>query len=344
MDKQLVTDFLTVKVSAPEIYSIILQHRKKISSNPEIYSRLVQARIIDFGRDTYYTCVHTIQQMLLRKFPEFSHLSSEEDLDNVDVTPELKLRYRNWVNDQGKAIPLNTEFLPFDHVFLPIGMEIVQSSIFMGYLVSFDGSVISYVAQRENDRLFLEEYLEHRDAWADPGYFYSPWVLNFFLAYLGEYRSFLTEHRPQKPPKGKRWLIKRPLPAPYYTVYIKSEFMEEFKAKQHTTGITFQYQHRFDRRGHERCYVHTGPLPLDQKTRKRLTDCGYRVYLSSDNITGEDLERIHIRNKKILSNEWVAIKHRWIDADVIPHKPNLPYVPAIRKPSKKHRPEQRLQT
>lgn len=334
------TDFVG---TATEIYTSILKHREII--NPETYSKLVQARIIDFGKDTYITCAHTIQRLLLSKFPEFSHLSSEEDFDNVDVTPDLKIRYRDWVNKQRRSIPLNTEFLPFDHVFFSIGTEVVPGCVLLGFLVSFDGSVITYGVKIEGPgQAFLYECVEHQDTWADPGFFYSPWIINFLLAYLGEYRSFLTEHRPRKPPKGKRWLVKRPIPVPYYTVYIKSEFFDEFKTRNSGTGITFQYQYRFDRRGHERCYVHTGPLPLDQKTRKRLTDCGYRVYLSSDNITGEDLERIHIRNKKILSNEWVAIKHRWIDADVIPHKPNLPYVPAIRKPSKKHRPEMRERT
>ena len=327
------------KQSAPEIYAAILRTRKTVTHHPEIYANLIQARIIDFGGDSYYTCANTVQRLLLSKFPDFSHISSEEEFDKIDVTPDLKQKYRSWVNSQGGSIPLNTEFLPFDHVFFSFNTEVISDCRLLGYLVSFDGSVISYTAKHEGDKTFLEEYIEHSDVWADPGYLYSPWVINFFIGYLKEYRAFLTEHRPQKAPKGHRWLVKKPIPAPYYTVYIKSEFLEEFKKRQESTGITFQYQYRFDRRGHERCYVKTGLFPLDPAEHKHLVHCGYRIYLSLDNITGEDLERIKERNKQIQSNEWVAIKHRWIDADVIPHKPNLPYIPAIRKPSKKHRPE-----
>ena len=55
-------------------------------------------------------------------------------------------------------------------------------------------------------------------------------------------------------------------------------------------GLTY----RHDVRGHERCRVQRGPLPLDLKTREILVGRGYTVYENKDPLD-DDVRRMLTR-------------------------------------------------
>ncbi|MFA5760024.1 MAG: hypothetical protein WC942_11815 [Clostridia bacterium] len=338
------------ELTIPKIYECIIKGVRAVankdkSTPKDLISRVLAARIIDFSTETFNVLAESVANYLLSLYPGLDLQSYVKDFFNKqydDNVINISKSYKSFLDVVGKKIILPIENLPFDHVLLMFGIAggvIDNNNILVAVLVSYDSNVYYFIVDLKNKEINIsEEYVKGQ--WTSPSTFTSPWIVKALVKYLGEYRTFIEEQTTvnsyKKPAKGKKW-YKKKIPQPYYTVTVKSEIIkEDFKRKE--TGLTFKYSHRFDRRGHERCYVRTGNLPLLDSFRENLVRKGYRIYTST-NFTDDDLVRINERGKKINLNEWIAIKHRWIESDVIPHRPELPYVPAIRRLSKRHRPE-----
>jgi hypothetical protein len=94
--------------------------------------------------------------------------------------------------------------------------------------------------------------------------------------------------------------------------------------------------YRHDRRGHERCYVRRGPLPLDGKRKAKLERAGYKIWTvgALDAETHQRLAERELPPKR--TEEWLALLTRWIDHQVV-GAPGLPYIPAVRVSGRKRR-------
>ena len=249
--------------------------------------------------------------------------------------------------------PLDVSHLPFNQVFYMFDEAYTineQYSLF-GYLVTHEGVVYSIrcyfdddndspvLTEKVRDTAISIDFCLEKQSGSNWESGENAFIVSSLIQYTNEYRTFIEEHPPplywKRPKKGKRAFFNHPIPKPYYTIYLKSEILEK-EWNQKSGQISYQFQHRFDRRGHERCYIQRGNLPLEPKLRKKLLEADYRIY-TVELIPEDDLRRLAERGMAIKSaGEWVAIKSRWIEADIIPHNQKLPYVPAVRKPSKKH--------
>jgi hypothetical protein len=370
----------TKDISAADFYlSVMLMLHDVARRNPRtdrekvysqhirsIWARMANARIIDLGAKQFMDLYHEIDVYCTEQL-----IGEEWRPAGAPVSPTFDpSSYASTLNKEGKYIPLDTEHLPFENTFFMPGPGEMSFSAtqslgryglekpvaLAGFLVSHDGLVSEVGVAYELDdegRARIHTLVENvrklanSDQWADPATL-VPWIVPALIAYVNEYRKFIVERPPnfdlkQKFKKAGAALKKRkPVPMPYYTVYLKSEKIIETwdtMVRKAKPGKSFEYGHRFDVRGHERCYIRRGELPLDDKERKKLVARGYTVYTVNP-MTREDMYRLTERGLRPKSrNEWLGIKVKWIDADVRPHRPDLPYVPAVRKPSKKDRPE-----
>lgn len=87
--------------------------------------------------------------------------------------------------------------------------------------------------------------------------------------------------------------------------------------------------HRFDRRGHEVCFIRRGALPLSATLRRTLLLRGYTIY-SEGLPSEEDGARLARRGLAPKStDEWLAVLTFWRKETIV-GPPELPYVPAVR--------------
>jgi hypothetical protein len=117
-------------------------------------------------------------------------------------------------------------------------------------------------------------------------------------------------------------------PPPFYRVKLKTKVVDEVpEYLKNNTPRRLTYRH--DVRGHERCKVRRGQLPLDPKLRAKMVGLGYRVY-DRERPGDDDNKRLLTRGHPLRrADEWVAIKSRWIRPFVRGDE-SLPYVPALR--------------
>lgn len=175
----------------------------------------------------------------------------------------------------------------------------------------------------------------------------SPWVVAMLVEAINLYRTFVVTHdlddaarahyRQRRKSMGLKTgtSIGRPghMPPPFYRLHLHDRTIVESldDAQRSLFPTTRTLTHRFDRRGHERCYVRRGALPLDACKREALRSNGYTVYEgTSKPISGADALRLRERSMAPKQgDEWLAIKSRWIDPTVVGDA-SLPYVPALR--------------
>jgi len=319
----------------------------------DMWARLNQARIIDLGSAFYaatyheadvYTTEHIAGQSWTR--PGTGQKLTEED----------GRKFFEDITEGGKHHPLDVEHLPFDHVLFMFGPgEVLLNPtigklrydnptehpqlMFMGYLVSYDGFVadLAISAKGSSDEMLACSYVRHPNyaTWSK-AFFLSPWIVSAVIDYVNEHRQIMLENDPpanwKRPKKGRKQFVKHPIPKPYYTVFLDKDVRVQDwlgRRRKAETGTSFEYQHRFDVRAHERCYIRRGPLPLADKLRQKMVDAGYRIYAMGD-MHPDDVRRLAERKQPPRGGgEWVAIKVRWIAHDVRPHNDALPYIPAV---------------
>jgi hypothetical protein len=163
-------------------------------------------------------------------------------------------------------------------------------------------------------------------------------IVQMIIDIINDHKRFIVEKgKGKKSQKALRKASKKAgsigyVPAPYYVVRLKDELVEDIARDEHGSRPRF-LSHRYDRRGHERCYVRRGPLPLDPELYAKLQKAGYKIFTTADP-DAETYRRLMRRQMKPKSHdEWLAILTKWIEATVCGDE-SLPYVPAVRVPTK----------
>lgn len=175
----------------------------------------------------------------------------------------------------------------------------------------------------------------------------APWYLPVILDTINDHKTFVVEGYPEgsramlrhsrkqmgvKPGKnrGKFWM-----PPPYYRLRLRDEIVRK-RLELSKPQLARQLHYRHDVRGHERCLIRRGILPLDSEIRKRLLKRGYKVYehtKPSDEMNARLLKRGFVTKK---SDEWLAIKVIWVDEHQRGPEDG-PYIPALRTTGSKER-------
>ena len=278
----------------------------------------------------------------------FTKIASEKGITDEEALAHVVL--------MGSKRPF-PEKLPFDHTYIGFGAGIplsadltrmrvrdatvedsVLGSFLLGYFVSGplqQAYEILHIITKEKD-YFMPSAQRADGIWAG-GWTLAPWLVGDMIDLINEHNTVVLNHEPT--PKMRDDARKQKLsalgyiPQPYYTVRLKHKLIDEDdRDRTSETGVTHVLSYRHDRRGHVRCYVERGPLPIDPKKEAKLLKYGYRFIAGEPN--AEDAAHLAKRNFPPKSNkEWMAIKVRWI-ADMVVGDPKLPYVPAVRVPEK----------
>jgi hypothetical protein len=351
--------------------------QKATRTTSDLWARISNARIVDLGAEAFQALYHEVDVYTTEEIAGqiWDEPNDSKPNDSKEYSGEEATIHLVKISKAGEQMVLDTEFLPFDHVFFMFGPATVhwspmqaysrygieQNAALGGILVSHDGLVceIGLIGMDENgivfdptdpnaQRVVNMKYAVHHRAKDDThgqGIWLTgappmllPWLVPEFIRYVNEFRRFVVENKPNLEmqqrfnKKKKRIGIKHPVPKPYYTVYLKSEtVIEDWNKRKRLPRKSYDFTYRFDVRGHERCLIKRGPLPIKDKDRHKLIKRGYTVYTIRDMLK-EDMDRLAERKvppKK--RDEWLAIKTVWIEADIRPHNQSLPYVPAVRK-------------
>lgn len=171
----------------------------------------------------------------------------------------------------------------------------------------------------------------------------TQYIVPTLLHLMTQYRTLVVESDMGKGNKRdfrhkrKQFGLKNPgrrrgrvhAPPPFYRVKLRTKVVEEIpEYLKNNTPRRLTYRH--DVRGHERCKIRRGPLPLDPKMRQKLVDRGYRVYDHAEQVPDEDVKRLITRGHPLRrDDEWVAVRSHWV-RPFIRGDESLPYVPALR--------------
>ena len=215
--------------------------------------------------------------------------------------------------------------------------------VWLGLLVGPDAVVdVTALAFKSGEWGLAVSFVYDAGKWSEDG----KWSHSAATTGMGPLAHTLTDavnaHKstvleaPVQPDAQERQLIKHVFrrldlklcPQPWYESRIQNLLIREPTREDDSQAPQRVLSHRYDRRGHERCKIRMGPLPLAPDKLKWLKDHDYRVYTSQP-LTPDDAERLAFRGKHRPRGHWVGVKHCWI-VDKVCGPTHLPYVPAVR--------------
>jgi hypothetical protein len=164
-----------------------------------------------------------------------------------------------------------------------------------------------------------------------------PWLVNAMLAYIHDHRTTIVESAPTYGIRREYSRLAKKtggmtlIPKPYYTVPLREKVIVNRAARRAVYGVQKRapLAYRHDRRGHERCRIQRGPLPMAEKTRAKLEKRGYQIFTVNEVDAETSRRLIERRQRPKRTDEWLAIKTSWVDAMVVGPE-DAPYVPAVR--------------
>jgi hypothetical protein len=264
--------------------------------------------------------------------------------------------FRERINEAGARVPF-PDPLPFEAVYIGLGHGVpldpvmalaraglphrtVVGAALLGYVIwGTDGGWVAEVIQiiEPEDNFMLPSVVCMNGVWHEPMLSLAPWIITHLVGVINDHRQLIVETKPtanqrhtwQK--KGKQLKVPTLIPKPYYIVRLRKEIIEETgkRTRDNLSRISRELSYRHDRRGHERCYIRRGKLPLEQKDLKKLTDAGYKVWTIDEPDSNAYRQLMERRQPPKSPEEWVAILTRWIDPMVVGPE-DKPYIPAIR--------------
>lgn len=221
----------------------------------------------------------------------------------------------------------------------------------LGHLMSNTGVVYGFIlSELENgETAFWFEVIRSEGGWQNGGRWIGdlnlePWVLPNLVHLINEHRKFVIE---SPLPKAQRQSFKDNrkkfgvkdnkghVPPPFYILKLQTQVVHERVQVAFPQAPRGPKAYRSDVRGHERCRIRRGPMPIDPKLSEKLTHRGYRVFANEplDEDTHRRLAERGLAYKR--EGEWVAVKTAWVVDHQSPKNPELPYIPAVRVPTKR---------
>ena len=140
------------------------------------------------------------------------------------------------------------------------------------------------------------------------------------------------EHKRRRNTMGLKGSKHRPfhVPSPFFIIHVKDSTIQERSKAVMEGEPARQLSYKTDVRGHERVFVRRGLMPMSSEDRARYKGLDYRIY-EQRQIIDDDRRRLTKRgHAQKRQNEWLAVKHVWIDEHMNSNDPDLDYVPALR--------------
>lgn len=332
------------------------QDPKRKAEAMRMYVAWREARVFHIGHETYIA----VHQEADRYTTEMSGLDYHPYNPQREIpAPEndrytrtlMKLsKHQGWPDkfpfpviylgyDKGAILPQSSSWLKAPS---SIRDKLTQVRV-LGHLLTAEGYALSWIegtCQDETGTSIVQWIDEDRSSeygWPR-GLGLEPWILPHLVRIINDHRTFVVEaeisgevRRGIKENKKALGLDDyRHMPKPYYTLRMHTHVVRE-KVKKQLGRPRKSRSYKTDVRGHERCRIRRGVLPIDPKLADKLQKRGYKIF-STNQLDQETFERLAQRGlafKK--ADEWLAVKATWIDDFMSSTDPKLPYIPAVRK-------------
>jgi len=322
-----------------------------------LWASMRNARIFDFSHADYALAHHSADVYTTTKIAGLSWVPEGQST----LTTDESETYIERIHSAGERVPF-PDPLPFDSFFIGFGYGVpltelqaevrtagalhqrkLVASALLGYIVSHsDGGWITEIIQvvESDDNYILPNVVCARGVWQDPIRNLAPWITTHLIGVINDHRQLILESKPsfaqkrswQK--KGKALKVHGLIPKPYYVVRLEKALIEDTgrRTRGHLAKIARELSYRHDRRGHERCYIRRGKLPISADDLEKLQRAEYRIWTLDEPDSNAYRQLMERGQPPKAPNEWIAILTRWIDPTVVGPE-DAPYVPAIRIPS-----------
>ena len=151
----------------------------------------------------------------------------------------------------------------------------------------------------------------------------DPWIVTMLVGAINDHKHIVTSYaatlssRMAKKAAEKRARRELPLPAPFYAVDLRDEFIAPPRHKTNTSsGRPVEWSHRWDVRGHECVRVERGQLPVNPKEVEKLQKRGYRIYEGMTLEAGDGARLLARGVRGPGPGEWIAVLSYWRDSFV----------------------------
>jgi hypothetical protein len=323
-----------------------------------LWAALRNARVFDIPIETFqaiYTATdrYTTEKIAKRPF----------ETPGTELTKDDHEHFIESINEAGSRVPF-PDPLPFEHTYFGFGfgVELVDHQIYtrlptrdaldrvvtaavLGMLVwegPEGGNVVELVqvVERE-DNYIMPNLVCYRGVWITPWMSLAPWLATHLVALVNEHRQIIVEQRAglriRKAFDKARKKLRVPgiVPKPYYLVRLEKKLIDDTgaRARSALAKIARELSYRHDRRGHERCYVRRGKLPLEADDAAKMEKTGYRIWTVNEPDAAAYRQLMERGQAPKGAEEWIAVLTRWIDPQIVGPE-DKPYIPAIRVPAK----------
>jgi hypothetical protein len=310
-----------------------------------LWARMKNARVFELPAEVYTALHKSLDHEIYDRVIESGRASTPAEVDKyatdtIGFPGELPFDHIYLGYGAGVAIPLEHAEMRFAKGALPANLLHFR---LLGYLLADVGGgqivvEMVHVITTDDDYLMPIPMYGFGHGWESASTL-TPWVLSSSLKLFNDHKVVIEEKRPglgqrrQIDKIRKKYRTKQTfIPKPYYVLRLKHETIEDDGKRADGASPVRELSYRYDRRGHERCYIRRGPLPLKEDDREKLEKAGYRiwVYGRPDAVAQEQLSIRHKPPKR--ADEWLAILTVHIDPRII-GDPSLPYIPAKRMPA-----------
>lgn len=316
-----------------------------------------EARVFHIGPETYIA----VHQEADRYTTELAGLDYQPGRERKEIPKEENDKYLRVFFSEGKRQPY-PEHLPFPNIYLGYGSGVglpehtisskapsqlkdrLERIYIVGHHLSADGYALNcFRGTVRNDDgtltkvIWCEEAHSPDYGWAR-GMDLEPWTLPHLIRLINEHRTFVltTElsgalRRDIKQNRKELGLEDyKHMPKPYYSLRLESKVIRD-KVRKQLGRPPSPRLYKTDVRGHERCRIWRGPLPIDPELAAKLLKRDYKLFTTNalDPETYQRLAERGLAYKR--SDEWLAVKASWVKDHMSSTDPDLPYVPAVRR-------------
>jgi len=323
------------------------------------YVSMQNARVFHIGPETYIA----VHQEADRFTTEMSGLSYQPYSPEPEPVPKGDNRLYLKTFMQAAKQQVYPDKLPFPAIFLGYGPGVklpehtmeakspselrtrIEELYILGHMLTDDGYALNcykgFVTNEQGEKsyaIWFDEARSPETGWTrSPALDLEPWTLPHLVRILNDYRTFVIEtemsgelRRDIKQHRKQLGLEDfKVMPKPYYQLRLQSHVVRD-KVRKQLGRPPSPKSYKTDVRGHERCRIRRGPLPIDPKLATKLQQRGYKLF-TTNTLDEETFQRLHERGFAFKrSDEWLAVKASWIKDHMSSLDPKLPYIPAVR--------------
>jgi hypothetical protein len=326
-----------------------------------IWAALRNARVFEIDSDLYNAItveasVHCWEKIGgIKKGVSFNDVSPEEGQAAFD---------KLWT--AAESLPVFSDIMPFDHIFIGIsghGTNIPNDVLrcliqdppdrmiracINGYLIGpvhggNDVDVVVFVRITGPGGIdYTVPCVERMSVSGQPAEwtnvaFLFPWIVNSMLTFIHDHKTTIIESAPTHGIRRDYDRLAKQMggtliiPRPFYTVPMRDKVIINRAARKAVYGVQKRtpLTYRHDRRGHERCLIQRGQMPMAEETRTKLEKRGYKIFTINpvDAETNRLLAERGQRPKR--ADEWLATLVSWVTPTIV-GPVDAPYVPAVR--------------